>query len=98
MSVGPEGDTKRSSETKVGELEVSIPVDEQILGLEISVEDSVGVAVVETFDKLKGEALNSQRLNGRYGQHGQQESRQQRVLSQERDGGRGRAGKEAGRG
>jgi hypothetical protein len=60
VSVGPEGDTERSSKTKIGELEVSIPVDEQILGLEISVEDSVGVAVVETLDELKGEPLHSQ--------------------------------------
>ena len=57
MRVCPEGNTERSGETEVCELEVSVLVDEQVLGLEISVEDPVSVAVVQSLDELKSEAL-----------------------------------------
>jgi hypothetical protein len=57
VSVGPERDSERPSETEIGELEVSVLVDEQVLRLEISMQDSVSVAIVEAFDQLKGESL-----------------------------------------
>jgi hypothetical protein len=59
VSVRPERDAKRSGEPKVGELEVAVLVDEQVLGLEIAVEDPVGVAVVEALDELQRESLQS---------------------------------------
>jgi hypothetical protein len=57
VRVRPEWDTKGSGETKVGELEVTVLVDEQVLRLEISMEDPVGVAVVQSLDQLQREAL-----------------------------------------
>lgn len=57
MGVGPQRDTKRSCKTKVCEFEVSVLVDEQVLGLEISMEDPVRVAEVEALDELQREAL-----------------------------------------
>jgi len=57
VGVGPERDTEGSSETEICELEVTVLVDEQVLRFEISMEDSMSVAVVESLDELEGEAL-----------------------------------------
>jgi hypothetical protein len=35
-----------------GNLEILMPVDKQVLGLEVSMKDSMGVAVVQPFDQL----------------------------------------------
>jgi hypothetical protein len=59
VGVRPERDAKRPGEPKVGELEVAVLVDEQVLGLEIAVEDPVGVTVVEALDELQRESLQS---------------------------------------
>jgi hypothetical protein len=67
VGVGPQRDTKGSGETEIGELEVSILVDEQVLRLEISMEDSVGVAVIETFNQLERESLYDDRTSNRAG-------------------------------
>lgn len=52
MGVRSEGHTKGSSQAKIGQFEVAFLIDQQILWLEISVEDSVAVAVAHTFDQL----------------------------------------------
>lgn len=52
MSVGPERDSERACESKVGELEVPLLVDEEVLRLEVAVEDAVRVEVVDAFDEL----------------------------------------------
>ncbi|KAK6935645.1 hypothetical protein RJ641_032675 [Dillenia turbinata] len=41
-----------SAEPKVGNLEVAILVDEEVLGLEVAVEDAAGVAVGDSGDEL----------------------------------------------
>lgn len=61
MRVCPQGDAKGSGETKVSKLEVSVLVDEQVLGLEVAVEDAVGVAEVKTLNKLECEALEEKK-------------------------------------
>ena len=58
MGVGSKGYTEGSSQTKVCKLEVSLAVDEQVLGLEITVEDSVAMAVANAGAKLAHELLD----------------------------------------
>lgn len=41
MSVRPHGDTKCSSETEIGQLQVVILVNQQVLGFEISMQNSM---------------------------------------------------------
>lgn len=57
MCVGPKRNAKGSSETEICELEVTVLVDEEVLGFEISMEDSMSVTVVESLDELEGETL-----------------------------------------
>lgn len=52
VSVGAKRDSKRAGESKVGELEVTLLVDEEVLGLEVAVEDAVSVEVVHSLDEL----------------------------------------------
>lgn len=58
VSVGTQGDTEGSGKTKIGQLEVTLLVDEQVLRLQITVQDSVGVAVANSLAKLGHEFLN----------------------------------------
>ena len=44
MSVGPYWDPKRSSESKVCQLYGALLVNKQVLGLQVTVDDSPGVA------------------------------------------------------
>jgi hypothetical protein len=57
VGVGPQGYLKRSRETKVGDLEVALAIDEEVVGFEVAVHDAAGVQVGETEDELPGEAL-----------------------------------------
>lgn len=52
MGVGTERDAECSGESKVGELEVALLVDEQVLGLEVAVQDAMRVKVVHSLDEL----------------------------------------------
>lgn len=52
MRVGTEGDTKSARKSKIGQLEVSFLVDEEVLGLEVAVKDAVRVEVVNSSDEL----------------------------------------------
>lgn len=52
VSVGAKRDSKCTCEPKVGDLEVTVLVDEEVLGLKIAVEDAVGVEVVHSLDEL----------------------------------------------
>jgi hypothetical protein len=52
VSVGPQGDTESPGESEIGELEVSLLVNEEVLGLEVAMEDAVRVEVVDSFDEL----------------------------------------------
>ena len=52
MGICPEGNAERACEAKVGELEVALLVDQQVLRLEVAVENSVRVQVVDALDEL----------------------------------------------
>lgn len=57
VRVCPQGNAEGAGKTKVGELEVSFLVDEEVLRLQVAVEDTVRVAVVQALDKLVAELL-----------------------------------------
>lgn len=54
VRVSPQGDSESPSESEVGELEVTLLVDEEVLGLKIAVKNAVGVEVVNSLDELIG--------------------------------------------
>jgi hypothetical protein len=58
VSVGAQRDTKGSSQTKIGELEVALLVDEQVLRLQVAVQDAVRVAVADAGAQLVHELLD----------------------------------------
>ena len=58
MGVGAEGDAEGAGEAEVGEFEVAGGVDEEVLGLQVAVQDAVGVAVVDSGEELGGEFLD----------------------------------------
>lgn len=58
VSVGAQRHTKGSGKTEISQLEVALLVDEQVLRLQITVEDSVRVAVTDALAKLGHEFLN----------------------------------------
>ena len=60
VSVGAERDTKSASQTKIGQLQVALLVDEQVLWLEVAVQDAVGVAVARALEELESELLDLQ--------------------------------------
>lgn len=48
MGVSPHGNAKCTSQAKIGEFQIVMFVDEQILRLEITMQDSVRVTIKET--------------------------------------------------
>lgn len=58
MGVGAEGNTESARETKISELEVSLLVDEQVLGLQVAMKDAMSVAVSDTGAELRHEFLD----------------------------------------
>jgi len=57
VSVGADGDAEGSRQAEVGQLDVSLSVDEQILRLQVAVEDAMFVAVVDAVEQLPQVAL-----------------------------------------
>ena len=55
VGVCAQRNTKGAGKTEIGELEVALLVDEEVLGLEIAVQDAVGVAVLDAIAKLEHE-------------------------------------------
>ena len=53
-----DGNTESPSQAEIGDLEVALLVDEQILGFEITVDDSAGMAIVQPVDDLEHEELD----------------------------------------
>lgn len=58
MSVGSQRNTERPRQTKVRQLEVTLSVDQKVLGLQVSMEDAVAVAVPDALDELGHELLD----------------------------------------
>lgn len=57
VGVGAEGHTKGSRESEISKLEVSVAVDKEILGLQITVQHAVAVAVTDALAQLAHELL-----------------------------------------
>lgn len=60
MGVGAERNTEGASQTEIGQLQVALLVDEQVLWLQVTVQDAVGVAVARALEELKSELLDLQ--------------------------------------
>lgn len=58
MSVCSQRHTKSASKTEIRKLQITILVDQQVLGLEITVQDSVRVTVLDTLAQLQHELLH----------------------------------------
>lgn len=58
VSVGAQGHAKCPRETKIRQLQIALLVDEQVLGLEVAMQDAVGVAVFHTVAQLLHELLD----------------------------------------
>ena len=61
MSQRLDGDAERSGKPEISQLQLSVFCDQDVLRFEISVHDSVGMAVVDPLDGLVDEALNQLR-------------------------------------
>lgn len=59
VRVSSQGNTKCASETKVSKLQIALLVDEKVLWLQISVQDTMSMAVVDAANQLVGEFLKA---------------------------------------
>lgn len=57
VGVGAQGDTEGAGKTEIRQLEVTLAVDQQVLGLEVAVQNTVAVAVSDAGAKLPHELL-----------------------------------------
>jgi hypothetical protein len=64
VRVGAQGHAKGAGETKIGELEIAVLVDEEVLWLEIAMQDAVGVAVAHALAQLHHELLDHGVVHG----------------------------------
>lgn len=55
MSVHPDGDTKRPGKTKVSNLDDTLVIDKQVLGLQVTVQNTALVAEQDALEQLKVE-------------------------------------------
>jgi hypothetical protein len=60
VGVSAERNTESASQTEIGQLQVALLVDEQVLRLQVTVQDTVGVAVARALEKLQSEFLDLQ--------------------------------------
>ena len=61
MGVGSDWDSKGSGQSKVRQLDDSMDVDQEVLGLEVAMEDTVGVAELDPLQNLVGVALKGEK-------------------------------------
>jgi len=61
MGVSPDWNAERPGQAKVCQFDHAQYVDEKILGLEVSVQHSVGVAELNSLQHLVGIALNNEK-------------------------------------
>lgn len=59
MSVNPHRNTKGPGQPKVSQLDFALGIDEQVLGLEVTMQHPVGVAEGQTLQQLEQIALKS---------------------------------------
>lgn len=59
MGVGSEGDPKGTGETEIGQLQVAVSVDQEVLRLQVAVENPVGVAEPNAIAELAHELLDN---------------------------------------
>lgn len=59
MSVCAKRDAEGTGETEISQLQVALAVDEQVLGLQIAVEDTMAVAVADALTQLAHELLDN---------------------------------------
>lgn len=65
MGVDPDWNTKGSCQTKIGQLDDALVVDEEVLGLEVSVQDAPTVTEVYSLQDLVQVALNGTTMDER---------------------------------
>lgn len=58
MGVGSQWHTKGSGKTKIGQLQVTVAVNEKVLWLQVAVKDTVCVAVPDALAQLAHELLD----------------------------------------
>ena len=58
VRIGAQRNTKGTRQTKVGELQVALLVNEQVLRLEVAVQNAVGMAEADATDELGCEFLH----------------------------------------
>lgn len=61
MGVCAEWDAEGASETEVSDLKIAFRIDKEVLGFEVAVENTVGVAVTNARHELCGELLDLDR-------------------------------------
>lgn len=52
VGVGPDGEADGTGQAKVGQLEVALLIDKQVLRLQVAMEDAAGMAVCQATDQL----------------------------------------------
>ena len=57
MRVRPKGDTESASETEIGEFKVVVLIDQEVLWLQVSVQDTMRVTVEQARNELVREFL-----------------------------------------
>ena len=58
MGVGAKRDSEGTSKTEIGQLQVALTINEQVLRLQIAVKNTVTVAVADTLAQLAHELLD----------------------------------------
>ena len=63
MGICPEWHTKSTSKTEICQLEVTVLVDQQVLRLQVTMQNSVGMAVAHALAQLHHEPLDHRRIH-----------------------------------
>jgi hypothetical protein len=69
VRISTQGDTESAGQTEISQFEVTLAVDEQVLGLEITVQDAMAMAVTNTLNQLGHELLHHGVTQAQVGVH-----------------------------
>lgn len=58
MGVSAQRNTKGTSQTKISQLQITITINKQVLGLQVTVQNTVAVAVADTLNQLSHKLLD----------------------------------------